>query len=178
MHGFEAISRRIIALSRVYDHLLGTGLQQNVDVSEYSRHSVRDLTTVESAKHPDIKITYDMQRTLVNLDMMSALGLVVTELLANCFEHAFPDDKGSIHISLAMTPVGEKLILTIRDDGVGFPILVNSKRNGIGLVKRLIEQLGGTTTVRSDHGTEWVLTVPTAAATSQSSAVCRLSHGW
>ena len=84
-----------------------------------------------------------MQKALVDLDVMSALGLVVTELLANCFEHAFPDNKGSIHISLAMTPLGERLIVAIRDDGVGFPVLVNGKRNGIGLVKRLIEQLGG-----------------------------------
>jgi two-component sensor histidine kinase len=67
------------------------------------------------------------------------------------------------------------LIVAIRDDGVGFPILVNGKRNGIGLVKRLIEQLGGTTTLRSEHGTEWVLTVPTAAGTQPLSRVPSLT---
>jgi hypothetical protein len=49
------------------------------------------------------------------------------------------------------------------DDGVGFTDSGNSKRNGLALVKRLIEQIGGSATVGSDHGTEWTLKFPVPA---------------
>ncbi|MEJ0069358.1 MAG: hypothetical protein WDO24_12250 [Pseudomonadota bacterium] len=46
------------------------------------------------------------------------------------------------------------------DDGPGFSENGNSKRHGLGLVKRLMEQVGGSATLRSDHGTEWTLKFP------------------
>ena len=47
------------------------------------------------------------------------------------------------------------------DDGIGFTDHGNSKRRGLGLVRRLMQQIdGGLATVRSDHGTAWTLTFP------------------
>ena len=55
---------------------------------------------------------------------------------------------------------GGGLELTISDDGVGFEETEVSKRQGTGLVRRLLEQIGGTATRSSDHGTKWLLKVP------------------
>jgi two-component sensor histidine kinase len=54
--------------------------------------------------------------------------------------------------------------MTISDNGTGFIADIHSKRHGLGLVLRLMEQVRGTATVISDHGTVWTLTFPTTSA--------------
>jgi hypothetical protein len=50
--------------------------------------------------------------------------------------------------------------LTIADDGVGFDHKVESKRHGMGLVKRILETVNGTIVLASDRGTRWTMTIP------------------
>ena len=91
---------------------------------------------------------------------MTALGLVVSELIANSYDHAFPDGTGAISVSLLLDDGGNGATMTFRDDGVGFADNGDTKRHGLGLVKRLMEQVGGSAMLRSDHGTEWTLKFP------------------
>ena len=49
---------------------------------------------------------------------------------------------------------------------MGFTEADNSKRHGLGLMRRLIEQVGGSATLRSDHGAEWTLKFPVPPDTS------------
>jgi two-component sensor histidine kinase len=51
-------------------------------------------------------------------------------------------------------------ILTIRDNGTGFTPVAKSKRQGVGLVLRLIEQVRGTAVVDSGQGTAWIIRFP------------------
>ena len=46
------------------------------------------------------------------------------------------------------------------DNGVGFTQNGTSKRRGLGLVKRLMQQVEGSAELRSDHGTAWTLKFP------------------
>jgi two-component sensor histidine kinase len=50
--------------------------------------------------------------------------------------------------------------LTISDDGTGFLAKAESKRHGLGLVRRLVEQVRGSAIVNSDHGTVWTIKIP------------------
>jgi two-component sensor histidine kinase len=97
---------------------------------------------------------------------VTALGMAVAELAANAYRHAFPDGAGGT-ISVALRPPGVpagEAVLTVGDDGVGFdPGGVASKRHGVGLVRRLMEQVGGSVGVESGRGTTWTLTFPVAA---------------
>jgi len=54
--------------------------------------------------------------------------------------------------------------LTISDDGLGFEEKNggDSKRHGLGLVKRLAQQVGGKVEHRSDPGTTWTVKFPVA----------------
>jgi two-component sensor histidine kinase len=100
---------------------------------------------------------------------VSALGLAASELIANSIQHAFPDKSGLISVSLKPDSAKGGLELIVSDDGVGFEETEVSKRQGIGLVRRLLEQIGGTATRSSDHGTKWLLKVPAAPNTIISS---------
>ena len=50
--------------------------------------------------------------------------------------------------------------MTISDDGTGFLAKAESKRHGLGLVRRLVEQVRGSAVINSDHGTVWTIKIP------------------
>ena len=72
--------------------------------------------------------------------------------------------KGSIEVSVqGPTDKGDMATLKIVDNGIGFVAKVGSKRLGLGLVQRLIQQVRGTSTVDRDHGTAWNIKFPVAS---------------
>ncbi len=104
-----------------------------------------------------MQIVCNAASTLLGLDEVTALGMAAAELVTNSYGHAFPDRSGTITVTLAHRGAGRAAI-TIRDDGVGLVVKADSTRHGIGLVRRLLERIGGTLDVRSgDDGTLWTL---------------------
>ena len=63
-------------------------------------------------------------------------------------------------MSLSVDQSGGNGAITLVDDGAGFVDAGENKRHGVGLVKRLMEQIGGSATLRSDRGSDWTLTFP------------------
>ena len=85
------------------------------------------------------------------------VGLIVNELLANAFKHAFVNrQEGKIEIVLRASENG-KIALTVSDDGTGLPegFDINaSKTLGLRVVKILAEdQLRGNIEIESKGGT-------------------------
>jgi two-component sensor histidine kinase len=67
-------------------------------------------------------------------------------------------------VSLIRGNPDQDATLVFSDDGVGFTDAGDSKRHGVGLMRRLMEQVDGSVTLRSDHGTEWTLKFPVPTA--------------
>jgi Histidine kinase-like ATPase domain len=88
-----------------------------------------------------IKLTCDSEPLVLDLDLVTALGIVVAEVVTNSYEHAFPGGKGSIILSVQNDfRDADTATMTISDDGEGFQAEAESKRHGLGLVRRLVEQ--------------------------------------
>jgi two-component sensor histidine kinase len=77
------------------------------------------------------------------------------------FEHAFSGGRGSIGVSVRSGP-GDRdaATMTVTDDGAGFEAKAESKRHGLGLVRRLVEQVRGTASLDSENGTVWTIRIP------------------
>ena len=60
--------------------------------------------------------------------------------------------RGTIVVTPAVAD-GDNAILMIRDDGVGFDTTAATSRRGLGLLRQLVEQIGGTVwgAIRSRH---------------------------
>jgi two-component sensor histidine kinase len=92
---------------------------------------------------------------------VTALGLVVAELVTNAYDHAFPGGEGAINVAVRRDADDPgTATLTVRDTGAGFKPQAGSKRHGLGLVRRLIEQVSGTVILDSDRGTVWTIQFP------------------
>ena len=103
-----------------------------------------------------VTLNCDSEVVILDLDVVTALGIVVAELVANSYDHAFPNGMGKIDVSVRRDPGnGAVASLVIRDNGQGF------ERHGLGLVRRLAEQVHGTANVASASGTTtWTIDFP------------------
>ena len=160
--GLKAIARKVSTLAQVYDHLLGTEMTPTTDFGSYVKSLCINLAEIQAAPGASVTLTCNSEPLPLDLDAVTALGIVVAELVTNSYDHAFPDGKGAIVVSLERAS-GDDAMATIivRDSGPGFSAKAENKRRGIGLVRRLVEQVRGTATVDSDHGTVWTIRFPT-----------------
>jgi two-component sensor histidine kinase len=158
--GLKAISRRVSTLAQVYDHLLGTEMTRTTDFGSYVKSLCLNLAEIQAVPDGSVTLHCDCDAIVLDLDVVTALGIVVAEVVTNSYDHAFPDGKrGSIIVSVRRSG-GDAATMTISDDGVGFLARTENKRHGLGLVRRLVEQVRGSAIVASDHGTVWTIKIP------------------
>jgi two-component sensor histidine kinase len=136
----------------VYDHLLGSEMTRTTDFGSYVKSLCVNLAQIQAEPEGAVTLTCDSEVLILDLDMVTALGLIVAELVANSYDHAFPSGEGSTSVSVRRIAGDvDMATMTISDNGKGFKAEVNGKRHGLGLVQRLAEQIRGTATVESDH---------------------------
>jgi two-component sensor histidine kinase len=160
--GIKAISRRVSTLAQVYDHLLGSEMTRTTDFGGYVKSLCLNLAEIQAAPDGSVTLTCDSDAIILDLDVVTALGIVVAEVVSNSYDHAFPGgEKGSIIVSVHRADGDDDVAtMTISDDGAGFLAKAENKRHGLGLVRRLVEQVRGSATVNSDHGTIWTIKIP------------------
>jgi two-component sensor histidine kinase len=160
--GIKAISRRVSTLAQVYDHLLGNEMTRTTDFGGYVKSLCLNLAEIQAAPDGSVTLTCDSEAIVLDLDVVTALGIVVAEVVTNSYDHAFPGGKrGSIIVSVRRIDGDADIAtMTISDDGTGFLAKAESKRHGLGLVRRLVEQVRGSAVVNSDHGTVWTIKIP------------------
>jgi two-component sensor histidine kinase len=163
--GIKAIARRVSTLAQVYDHLHGSEMTRTTDFASYVQSLCLNLAEIQDSPGGGVTLACDSDTIILDLDVVTALGLVVAELVTNAYDHAFPGGEGSISVSVRRDPDDAgTATLTIRDTGAGFKPQAESKRHGLGLARRLIEQVRGTVILDSDRGTVWTIQFPTATA--------------
>jgi two-component sensor histidine kinase len=163
--GIKAIARRVLTLAQVYDHLQGSEMTQTADFASYVKSLCLNLADIQGTSDGGVTLTCESEPITLDLDVMTALGLIVAELVTNSYDHAFPDGKGATTVSVRRAS-GDVYTgtLTVSDNGKGFNGHAENKRQGVGLVRRLVEQIRGTVKVGSDHGTVWTIKFPAIVA--------------
>jgi PAS domain S-box-containing protein len=153
-----ACRNRVISMSMIHDQLYKTSLMAEIDFDIYVRDLVDELQMSYGSDRSNVKLTVDAPSIKMNVDTAIPCGLIVNELVSNCFKHAFPDGrKGEIHVSLYLAGE-EEYILTIRDNGVGLPKGLDSNSSsslGLILVPGLVNQLNGHLEINTESGTEF-----------------------
>jgi two-component sensor histidine kinase len=165
------IMRQVTTLVQVYDSLLGVGLSETVDLGGYLRALCERIPGLQAERSGVVQIVCRAEPVQLGLDAVTALGMVVAELVTNSYKHAFPDRDGTITVTLARAGP-DSATLTVGDNGVGYEAEPESTRHGVGLVRRLLERVGGTLDDQSGNGTLWTLvfTVPAVSDGTQVAA--------
>ena len=160
--GIDLIVRRVTTLSQVYDSLLSVGLSATVDLAGYLQALCVSLPAVQAMHSRPVYIVCHAEPVMLGVDEVSAVGMAVAELVTNSYDHAFPDRGGTITVTLARSGP-TTAVLTVRDDGAGFSAKFSTSRNGLSLVKRLVDRVGGSLDTHFNNGTVWKLGFPVPA---------------
>lgn len=156
----NAIIRRVMTLSEVYEQLLGTGMARSIDLGEYLKALCANFPQMQGRVSEEAELICSVESILVDLDTVTAMGMAVAEVVSNSYEHALPNGRGIITVSLHRSKSSGDAVLVVSDNGTGFVEQPGSKRHGVGLVRRLVKQVMGTAELRSDNGTVWIFRFP------------------
>ena len=141
---------RINALALVHRILNELEDQSTLDIKQLLEELSHQIAGGMS--NDNVKVEVDVTSRVVSGSVAVALALFTVEALTNIFKHAFPEEKqGVIRVTLAPAP-GDKLKLTISDNGLGFAMGGTSRSVGSRLIKTFGLQLGGASSVHSEPG--------------------------
>jgi two-component system, sensor histidine kinase PdtaS len=171
----EESVRRIRSIALVHE-TLSRDVRDAVPFDDIVRPLMRMVE--EGLASPERPLRFVLDGTIGDLPPETAtpLAVVLTELLQNAVEHAYPQNAqpvfpntsprpGEIRVHLANDPDG--LTVEVSDDGVGLPdgfSLSLSTSLGLSIVRTLVTtELGGVISFRSERGTIVTLKIPRVA---------------
>ena len=168
--GIRAIIQRVMSLAEVYEHLLGAGLTGQIDFGAYALALCENLPDLQPVLAFPVTLNCAPEPLLVSLATATSLGLVLTELISNSYEHAFPSRGGGIQVRFGHDAQNDDGVIMISDDGIGYSGSGGTSRRGVGLARRLMLQIDGRLDVVRSGGTTWTLRFPVLAHTDIAAA--------
>ncbi|BDZ69725.1 histidine kinase dimerization/phosphoacceptor domain -containing protein [Methanobacterium petrolearium] len=159
---FQESKNRIRSMALIHEKLYQSKDLAHIDFAEYLKSLVAMLLGFYHEKSNDINVILDCEEVNLEIDTAISMGLIVNELLSNCFKHAFPGKKsGEVIINLSED--GENYLLVVSDNGVGIPEDVDIRSTdslGLQIVQTLTIQLKGNLEHETKGGTTFRIAFP------------------
>ncbi|MDE4908480.1 PAS domain S-box protein [Methanogenium marinum] len=156
--------RRIRSMAAVHEELYQSETFGSIDIQSHFRRLAHDIINT----FPDAeKVSLEVEARggcMLSLQNAIPVSLIINELLTNAMKYAFIGQTEGI-ISIQMYCDNANAVLTVSDNGVGFPNGFEPEKAtslGIRMVKTFVEyQLDGTYEITSGpDGTIWTLRFP------------------
>ncbi|WP_292612883.1 sensor histidine kinase [Methanobacterium sp. BAmetb5] len=156
---FKDSQNRARSMALIHDRLYQSSHLKRIDIGDYVQTLAGDLFRTYATDSARIKLNFDIEEVMVDINTMIPLGLIVNELLSNSLKHAFPGEREG-HIDIGFHSQDHSYQLTVSDNGVGFPEDINykdTKSLGLRLVNILTDQIDGTIELKREAGTKFII---------------------
>jgi two-component sensor histidine kinase/PAS domain-containing protein len=157
--------RRVAAIAMVHE-TLSMSVDERVDLDDLLDKVIPMVGDVAAAE-TQVKVRRSGTFGVVSAELAAPLVMVLTELVQNAIEHAYPQSAGG-EVTLSAERSARWLDVVIADDGKGLPRGFSLERTeglGLQIVRTLVDsELRGSLSLRprKPRGTEAVLRVPLA----------------
>ncbi len=155
--------QRVLSIALLYERLSGNSQLENIDFGEYVKTLVQTLIQSYAVQTGNVVSHCEISSVFLNIDQAIPCGLILNELMTNVLKYAYPNGgSGEVSIELKEIEPG-RVRLSVSDHGIGLPAGWDwkiSKSLGLPIVDGLTKQLDGTLTIRSEHGTQFILEFP------------------
>ncbi len=158
---FRESRGRVKSMALIHERLYRSQDVARVNFSEYVGQLADDLFRAYRVSDA-VRLELAVDIPPLPIDIAIPCGLLLNELMSNCFKHAFRGGAGGC-VGVSLLAAGGTNVLTVADDGPGFPAgtdFRNTTSFGLQLVNTLVEQLAGTIELAADRGTTFTVRFP------------------
>ena len=158
LKAIETSQHRIYAMSLIHQKLYQSDDIKTIDMSTYLPEFVNYLNESFDTQKK-IRFSLDIQPLALSVSQAIPVALIINEAVTNSIKYAFPDQRNGL-IEVSLHQLGEKIKLTIADNGIGIDPEIASKPSvslGLKLMKGLSEDINGTIQIKNDMGTKIVI---------------------
>ncbi|MGD8428318.1 MAG: PAS domain S-box protein [Balneolaceae bacterium] len=145
---------RIQSIAMVHEKLYRSDSFSKIAIDKYIDDLLPIIIKSMVNNEKKIAVKKDMESVFLNINQAIPCGLLLNEVITNCYKHAFTEqDEGTIWITLEKA--AGYLTLSIKDNGKGLPEhfdIDNQPSLGMTLMSTLAKQLDGELTIASDNG--------------------------
>ncbi|WP_424359367.1 sensor histidine kinase [Methanocella sp. MCL-LM] len=159
---FKESQSRVRSMALVHEKLYRSEDLSLINLQEYVEGIIENLNATYGVRTDVIKTTVDIRNLYINLDKGIPCGLIINELVTNCYKHAFPDGRKG-EVAICMSIEAGNYVLTVTDNGVGLPDGFDVTRLsslGIQLISTLTAQLRGTISITAEPGSSFKIVFP------------------
>lgn len=147
---------RVRCMAIIHEKLYSAESLSNLDTKAYLSEIANYVYQSYSNSSSNVVMHLNIDSTKLSLDRMIPCGLIINELMSNCFKYAFKGKtNGQVWVDFIVDENQNKK-LCIRDNGIGLPADFSiEKLNSLGMniVIGLVEQLDGRMDIRNNGGT-------------------------
>jgi two-component sensor histidine kinase len=165
-------------MALLHESLYRTGTFASVELGAYLAQLCTQAFRASAQQNDGVQLVLDLGAVQVSLDQATPCGLLVNELVSNCFKHGFPEARtGEVRVALAPLDTS-RWSLSVSDNGVGLAHDFDARRAtslGLQLVSDLAQQLNGKLAVGPGPGAAFTVVFsiiqPVAPAEQAQSAI-------
>ncbi len=152
---------RIKSMTEVHDFLYNSSLGNQIDLKAYLKRLVEKIGNTLASPSQKVTVKVKADNIQIDTDRAMSCGLLLNELMVNCYKHAFKNDAqdGRIDISLSQSD-NDLISLEVSDNGVGIGddfSVDNSGSVGGWLIKVLLRRLDAALDITHSNGTTFII---------------------
>lgn len=152
---------RMNSLQILFDELHTTNTPTAAPLAAYVKRLVEHTVQLFSYG-TRVRVTYSLDDCEYGVKLLSAVGLIVSELTTNAMKYAFRENTDP-RLILSGSLNKDGYVLTVADNGSGMSATEphpDSTGIGMNIIHALSEQIGATIRFEEDPGVRAVLTIP------------------
>lgn len=151
---------RIQSLSALHELLYDTNAPLEINMKDYISKVLDFHRDVASSLPQAIRIEAKVESVDFPTGLAVPIALVINELVTNAIKYAFAGkQQGVINVSLRKNEPENKWMVTVEDNGIGFPPDTDRRKDSLGLklVNIMTRQIGGLFEAKNENGAHFNL---------------------
>jgi two-component sensor histidine kinase len=149
-------SQRVQSMAYIHQNLYQGDRIDCIDIQQYIHMLTSNLMQSYNAEADNIKLTTEIEDIKLHSDTVIPLGMIINELVSNSLKYAFKN-KETGQIKVVLKQIDEKLLLQVKDNGVGIPDnldVATGNSFGYKIIKAFTQKLKALMTIKKNDGTD------------------------